>query len=64
MYTEEQIYTICKAYDISKLDVNRIYRYIDKFYNKVIPNTEQILDNSDIEDYNLNNLNDSENSDI
>ena len=64
MYTEEQIYTICKMYDISKLDVNRIYRYIDKFYNKVIPNTEQILDNSDIEDYNLNNLNDSDNSDI
>jgi hypothetical protein len=24
IYTEEQIYTICKAYDISKLDVNRI----------------------------------------
>ena len=76
MYTEEEIYTICKTYDISKLDVNRIYRYIDKFYNKLIPNTEQFLDNSDIEDYNLdnlnnlnnlnnmNNLNDSESSDI
>ena len=44
IYTEEQIYTICKGYDISKLDVNRIYRYIDKFYNKLQP-TINNLDN-------------------
>jgi hypothetical protein len=39
-YSEEQIYTICKAYDISKLDVNRIYRYIDKFDNKLKTNSQ------------------------
>ena len=48
IYSEEQIYILCKEYEISKLDVNRIYRYIDKFYNKIIPNTEQNLDNPDI----------------
>jgi SpoVK/Ycf46/Vps4 family AAA+-type ATPase len=39
-YSEEQIYTICKAYDISKLDVNRIYRYIDKFDDKLKTNSQ------------------------
>ena len=39
IYTEEQIYKICKGYEISKLDVNRIYRYIDKFYNTSSANT-------------------------
>ena len=37
MYSEEQIYTLCKVYEISKLDVNRIYRYIDKFYKQETP---------------------------
>lgn len=45
--TEEQIYTICKAYDISKLDVNRIYRYIDKFGNNTnINNTNTNTSNT------------------
>ena len=32
--TDEEIYTIFESYDINKLDINRIYRYLDKYTNK------------------------------
>jgi hypothetical protein len=35
--TDEQIYNLFESYEISKLDINRIYRYLDK-YN--VENTE------------------------
>jgi hypothetical protein len=33
-YTDEEIYTLFEQYDITKLDINRIYRYLDKYTNK------------------------------
>lgn len=30
-YTDEEIYSMFESYDINKLDINRIYRYIDKY---------------------------------
>ena len=30
-YPDEEIYTMFEFYDITKLDINRIYRYIDKY---------------------------------
>lgn len=31
IYSEDRIYGMFETYDISKLDINRIYRYIDKY---------------------------------
>jgi DNA polymerase III delta prime subunit len=33
-YPDEEIYTMFEFYDITKLDINRIYRYLDKYTNK------------------------------
>jgi hypothetical protein len=33
-YSEDEIPRILETYDISKLDVNRIYRYLDKYMAK------------------------------
>ena len=33
-HTDEEIYTMFEFYDITKLDINRIYRYLDKKTNK------------------------------
>ena len=33
-YNDEEIYTMFESYDINKLDINRIYRYLDKYTNK------------------------------
>jgi hypothetical protein len=33
-HTDEEIYTMVETYDITKLDINRIYRYLDKYTNK------------------------------
>jgi hypothetical protein len=30
-YTEEEIPRLLETYEISKLDINRIYRYLDKY---------------------------------
>jgi len=40
------IYTLFEHYELTKLDINRIYRYIDKFYasNDTPENTEYISD--------------------
>ena len=33
-HTDEEIYAMFELYDINKLDINRIYRYLDKYTNK------------------------------
>ena len=33
-HTDEEIYTMFESYEITKLDINRIYRYLDKYTNK------------------------------
>jgi hypothetical protein len=30
-YNDEEIYGMFESYDIGKLDINRIYRYLDKY---------------------------------
>jgi len=30
-YSDDEIYEVFQTYDICKLDINRIYRYIDKY---------------------------------
>ena len=32
-YSEEEIPKLLETYEISKLDINRIYRYLDKYLN-------------------------------
>ena len=32
--TDEEIYDMFESYDINKLDINRIYRYLDKYTNR------------------------------
>ena len=31
MYDDNQIYNLFENYEITKLDINRIYRYLDKY---------------------------------
>jgi hypothetical protein len=33
-HTEEEMYTMFESYEITKLDINRIYRYLDKYTNR------------------------------
>ena len=35
-YCDEEIYNMFESYDISKLDINRIYRYLDKYTKKYV----------------------------
>ena len=35
-YTDEEIYNMFESYDISKLDINRIYRYLDKYTKRFV----------------------------
>jgi len=39
-YSEEDLYHIFDLYEISKLDINRIYRYLDKYINKDYKSTK------------------------
>ena len=36
-YSEDEIPRILEMYEISKLDINRIYRYLDKYMEKMDP---------------------------
>lgn len=36
IYPEDDIYDMFETYDICKLDINRIYRYIDKYTKRII----------------------------
>jgi hypothetical protein len=33
-HADDEIYSMFESYDITKLDINRIYRYLDKYTNK------------------------------
>jgi len=39
-YTDEEIYGMFESHDINKLDINRIYRYIDKYTKQECENDE------------------------
>jgi DNA polymerase III delta prime subunit len=51
-YTDEEINTIFESYEITKLDINRIYRYLDKYTNKdcKIGGDESVIEQS-IDDF-------------
>jgi hypothetical protein len=42
-YSEEDIYSMLNVYDIGKLDINRMYRYIDKYTNKESVTHDEII---------------------
>ena len=49
-YNDNEILTLFENYEITKLDINRIYRYLDKYTKENAPETEDIIDNnSDID---------------
>ena len=39
-YSEEEIPRVLEMYEITKLDVNRIYRYLDKYMEKMEPESD------------------------
>ena len=44
-YSGEEIYTMLESHDICKLDVDRIFRYLDKYINKPCENIDEPEDN-------------------
>jgi adenylate kinase family enzyme len=48
-YSEQELLQLFENYEITKLDINRIYRYIDKYIKEDAPATEDIQ-NDDIND--------------
>jgi hypothetical protein len=49
-YDDVEILNLFENYEISKLDINRIYRYLDKFTNE---NAEGIEDDVVVDDENI-----------
>ena len=45
---DNEIALVLENYEITKLDVNRIYRYLDKFTNENVSESDEV--NSDIDD--------------
>ena len=43
--TDDEIYNLFESYEISKLDINRIYRYLDKYNIENTDQAEEIEDN-------------------
>ena len=42
-YSEDEIPRILEMYEITKLDVNRIYRYLDKYMEKTVVGEDDIF---------------------
>jgi len=50
--TDEEMYTIFEPYDINKLDINRIYRYLDKYTNRdCAKEKEELIEEEDVIKY-------------
>ena len=45
-YTCEKIYTLFIPYELTKLDINRLYRYINKYTNTIDNNIDNTIDNN------------------
>jgi hypothetical protein len=58
---EEDLCNLNETYDITKLDINRIYRYIDKYtnenYNECNYKNNELDIDIDIDNYNINEFN-------
>ena len=51
MYDEDiKILELLEHYDISKLDINRVYRYLDKYAKDVVFEDDDIVDELVIEE--------------
>ena len=48
-YTDNEIVALFENYDITKLDINRIYRYLEK-YTKENSDIDDIIDEKSIDD--------------
>ena len=49
-YNEDEIYNMLENYEITKLDINRIYRYLDKYTQKTLGGTndeDKVIDSDD-----------------
>jgi len=49
-YSEDEIYNMLESYEITKLDINRIYRYLDKYTQKTLEVTkddDKVIDSED-----------------
>jgi hypothetical protein len=46
LYSEEEIYSMLDNYEVSKLDINRMYRYLDKYTQKVFESPSDKGDNA------------------
>jgi DNA polymerase III delta prime subunit len=49
-YNDNEIAALFENYDISKLDINRIYRYLEKYTKENASETEDIISDDDIDD--------------
>ena len=52
LHNEEEIYNMLENYEVTKLDINRIYRYLDKYTQKTLNHIDDDDNNkeSDYED--------------
>ena len=52
LHNEEEIYNMIENYEVTKLDINRIYRYLDKYTQKTLNHIDDDDNNkeSDYED--------------
>jgi hypothetical protein len=58
-HTDEEMYTMFEPYEINKLDINRIYRYLDKYTNRdckiesevVIEDETELITTADVSEY-------------
>ena len=49
-YNDNEILGLFENYDISKLDINRIYRYLEKYTKENASETEDIAIDDDLND--------------
>ena len=52
-YNEDEIYNMLENYEITKLDINRIYRYLDKYTQKTLGGTndeDKVIDSDEDDD--------------
>ena len=52
LHSEDEIYNMLENYEVTKLDINRIYRYLDKYTQKTLDITkddDKIIDSDDDE---------------
>ena len=50
LYNEDEIYNMLENYEVTKLDINRIYRYLDKYTQKTLnisSDDDKIVDSDD-----------------